>query len=453
MFALLASPWLPLAAAFLSGLLVKWLLDLFFLRSSMFETQEALLTRERQITDLRHELNRSVETLKNRTIELDATVKAKTAAEALGAQRSAENLATAQRTAAELALLKQAKTEDEEIAANLRAEIHTLSGQGSMERSLRQSAESEVLDLKLQLATAAPLALDQEAALQSLRLAQQLAVSENETLRPLLDQSRRELAAQLTVNLALQEAVQLRDTTLEGVRTQLVSAESECQSVSQLLTRQDEERTRFTEVQTTLAEAEARCAASQAEAAATRLQLETLQTRRMDFEAALMLKETQTNAWERECRTAKNRADTAVRKSAADAQALESMKAEFAAYRAELVEAKEAATASATPTADPALAQRVKDLETELAIVSESHARLESELAETKALASRAEDLSEQLGTVEAELAALKLEPTPSPSGDLETLFQDLDTLTHERNRLAAEVASLKASGTRPDSV
>jgi len=260
MFALLASPWLPLAAAFLSGLLVKWLLDLFFLRSSMFETQEALLTRERQITDLRHELNRSVETLKNRTIELDATVKAKTAAEALGAQRSAENLATAQRAAAELALLKQAKTEDEEISANLRAEIHTLSGQGSMERSLRQSAESEVLDLKLQLATAAPLALDQEAALQSLRLAQQLAISENETLRPLLDQSRRELAAQLTVNLALQEAVQLRDTTLEGVRTQLVSAESECQSVSQLLTRQDEERTRFTEIQTTLAEAEARCA-------------------------------------------------------------------------------------------------------------------------------------------------------------------------------------------------
>jgi chromosome segregation ATPase len=92
-------------------------------------------------------------------------------------------------------------------------------------------------------------------------------------------------------------------------------------------------------------------------------------------------------------------------------------------------------------------------LENELAVVSESHARLESELAETKALASRAEDLSEQLGTVEAELAALKLEPTPSPSGDLETLFQDLDTLTHERNRLAAEVASLKASGTRPDSV
>jgi hypothetical protein len=32
-------------------------------------------------------------------------------------------------------------------------------------------------------------------------------------------------------------------------------------------------------------------------------------------------------------------------------------------------------------------------------------------------------------------------------------LLQDLDTLTRERNRLAAEVAALKATGTRPDSV
>jgi hypothetical protein len=453
MLALLASPWLPLAAAFLSGLLVKWLLDLFFLRRSLFETQATLLTRERQITDLRHELNRSIETLKNRTIELDATVKAKAAAEALGTQRLSENLVIAERAAAELAQLRQARSEDASIAANLRAEVQTLLGHVSGERSLRRSAESEALDLKLHQATAASLASDQESALQSLRLARQLAVSENETLRPLIDQARHELAAQLTVNAALLGAVQLRDTTLEGLRTQLASAEAECQSVSQLLARQDEERKRLTEVQTALAEAEARCASSQAEADAARLQLESVQTQRMDFDAALMLKEAQANAWERECRNAKNRADTAVRKSATDAQALESLKAELAACQTELAAVNGAPTASAAPTADPALAQRMKDLETELAVVSESHARLESELAETKALASRAEDLSEQLGTVEAELAALKLEPAPSPSGDLETLLQDLDTLTRERNRLAAEVAALKSTGTRPDSV
>ena len=205
------------------------------------------------------------------------------------------------------------------------------------------------------------------------------------------------------------------------------------------------------ELQTALAEAEALCAARQAEAVAARQQLESIQTQRVDFEAALMLKEAQANAWERECRTAKNRADTATRKSTQDAQALETMRAQLEACRAELDGLR---TISAAPANDPGAARRIADLESELATVSESHARLESQLAETKAMASRAEDLSEQLGTVEAELAALKLEPSPSgspPSGDLDTLLQDLDALTRERNLLAAEVAALKSAGHRVD--
>ena len=120
MFALVAPSWLPWAAAFLSGLLIKWLLDLFFLRRSMFETQQALQTRERQITDLRHELNRSVETLKNRTTELDANVRAKAAAEALAAQRLAENLAAAERAASEIGTLTQALSIHEATAVRLR---------------------------------------------------------------------------------------------------------------------------------------------------------------------------------------------------------------------------------------------------------------------------------------------------------------------------------------------
>ena len=451
MFALVAPSWLPWAAAFLSGLLIKWLLDLFFLRRSMFETQQALQTRERQITDLRHELSRSVETLKNRTTELDANVRAKAAAEALAAQRLAENLAAAERAASEIAALTRALSIHEATAVRLREEIQTLLGQVAGESSERRSAESTALDLKLQLAAAASHSLDQSSALQSLRQALELATSEGDALRSLLEQARREWASQLTVNAALQGAVQLRDTTLEGVRTQLASAESECQSVSQLLGRQDEERSRLSEIQTALAEAEIRCAAAQADATAARLQLETIQTQRIDFDTALMLKEAQSNAWERECRSAKNRADTAARKSTADAQALESLKAELTALKL----ASAAPNVSAIPTAEPGLPQRIKDLEAELAAVSESHARLESQLAETKALASRAEDLAEQLGTVEAELAAMKLEPAPtaSASGDLDTLLNDLDTLTLERNLLAAEVASLKASGGRTDSV
>jgi len=127
------------------------------------------------------------------------------------------------------------------------------------------------------------------------------------------------------------------------------------------------------------------------------------------------------------------------------------MRAQLEACGAELEGLR---TNSAPPVNDPGASQRIADLESELATVSESHARLESQLAETKAMASRAEDLSEQLGTVEAELAALKLEPSPSgsqSSGDLDTLLQDLDALTRERNLLAAEVAALKSAGHRVD--
>ena len=454
MIALVAPPWLPLAAAFLVGMLVKWLLDLFFLRRSMFETQETLLTRERQITDLRHELHRSVETLKNRSTELDATVKAKTAAESLAAQRLAEQLALAERLGSEIDALKQARADEAERSSRLQEEIQMLLGHVATERSERCSAESEILDLKLRLEVASALELDQQGALRSVRRSHELAGSENEALRSRLEEARGGLAAQRTVNTALQEAVRLRDTTLEETRSRLASAESECRSVSELLARQDEERARLAQIQQALTEAESRSAEARADADAARLQLESIQTQRIDFDAALMLKEAQANAWERECRTAKNRADTATRKAAADAQALESMKAELAACRTELEQARAAAAATRS---DPGQARRIQDLEAELATVSESHARLESQLAETKAMASRAEDLAEQLGIVEAELASLKLESSPSASGpssagDLESLLQDLDSLTRERNRLAAEVASLKASGARPDS-
>ena len=457
MLALLAPSWLPLVAALLGGMIIKWLLDLFFLRRALFETQEALLTRERQITDLRHELNRSVETLKNRTTELDATVKSKTAAEGLAAQRLADHRAACDRLESEIEALKRARSDEATTTSRLRDEIQGLLGHVSVERSERRSAESEILELKLRLAQAQARESDQEAALKALRLACELAFSEGETLRALLEQARRDLAAQTTVNNALQEAVRLRDTSLEGVRLQLASAEAECQSVSQLLARQDEERNRLTEVQKALAEAEARAASARDEAQAARLQLESIQTQRIDFDAALMLKEAQANAWERECRTARNLADTAARKSSADAKALETLKSEHAKCLSELTESRRAAEttgASAPAPTDGSQAQRIRDLEAELATLSESHERLESQLAETKVVASRAEDLAEQLGTVEAELAAMKLEPapsTPSASSDLDTLLQDLDALTRERNLLAAEVASLKASGASPE--
>ncbi|MFM7556322.1 MAG: hypothetical protein ACKPAH_13635, partial [Verrucomicrobiota bacterium] len=131
---------------------VKWLLDLFFLRRAMFETQEALLTRERQITDLRHELNRSVEALKNRTTELDATVRSKAAAEALAAGTAAELAETTGRKETEVLALQQALESERSAAACLRGEVRTLLAHLDSEQGDRRAAGSEALGLRLRAA-------------------------------------------------------------------------------------------------------------------------------------------------------------------------------------------------------------------------------------------------------------------------------------------------------------
>ncbi len=66
-----------LLAALLFGMIVKWLLDLFFLRSRVFGLERQVTERERDLTDLRHDHNRALVDLKNRLTELDATQKAK----------------------------------------------------------------------------------------------------------------------------------------------------------------------------------------------------------------------------------------------------------------------------------------------------------------------------------------------------------------------------------------
>lgn len=450
MFAIFAPSWLPLVAVFLGGMTVKWLLDLFFLRRAMFETQEALLTRERQITDLRHELNRSVEALKNRTTELDATVRSKAAAEALAAGTAAELAETTGRKETEVLALQQALESERSAAACLRGEVRTLLAHLDSEQGDRRAAGSEALGLRLRAAEDRARALDQEAALGRLRGALQVLETEADALRTPLEKARRDLASQLTVNEALQDAVRVRDTALEELRSRLTGAEAEIRSVSGLLARQDEERARLDEARAAQADAESRCATARAEAEAARLELEGLQTRRIDFDAALMLKEAQANAWEREYRNARGRAEAATARSAQDGRALDALRSELTACQADLERVRLAA--SQAPAADPADDRRMGELEAELAAVSESHARLEAQLAEARVTASRAEDLAEQLGTVEAELAALKLDAGPSAhaaGGDLDTLLQDLDSLTRERNRLAAEVAAFKASGGR----
>lgn len=83
-------PWGVLLVTLLLGMVVKWLLDLFFLRSEMFGLRRRLTDRERDLTDLRHEHGRSLQELKNRLTELDATAKAKMVVSSTLAARETE---------------------------------------------------------------------------------------------------------------------------------------------------------------------------------------------------------------------------------------------------------------------------------------------------------------------------------------------------------------------------
>ncbi|MFM7099593.1 MAG: hypothetical protein ACKO3N_00295, partial [Verrucomicrobiota bacterium] len=92
-------PWASLLAALLLGLLLEWVLELFFLRRRQFDLERRLNERERDYTELRHEHGRALTDLKNRLTELDATQKAKLLVENQMASRDRELAALRQQAA------------------------------------------------------------------------------------------------------------------------------------------------------------------------------------------------------------------------------------------------------------------------------------------------------------------------------------------------------------------
>lgn len=136
-------PWVSVLAAVLLGMVVKWVLDLFFLRSEVFGLRRRLSDRERDLTDLRHEHGRSLQELKNRLTELDATSKAKSVALAGLAARETELAALRE----QVVTLSQHSIESDTRVASLRLEItqHQQSLAGL--RSRMASQEETLMDL------------------------------------------------------------------------------------------------------------------------------------------------------------------------------------------------------------------------------------------------------------------------------------------------------------------
>jgi chromosome segregation ATPase len=468
--------WLVVAAAFLTGLLTKWLLDLFFLRSGIFETRAQLAAREQQLTEARHEQARTSEALKNRLIELDATTKAKLAAEGLAARRSKE-IEVLNSTAGELRRKLESATE---AVARLESDLDRTTRQLDESRSAEASLRSESLGLRLDQSISAATLAGQEDSLQELRGIRLSLIEERDAVVARCLGAELSLEAQRSVNEGLANALQARDTMLAGLRSQLESLESERQSVAGLLASRDGEVERLSQTATQLDALRLQHAATEMDLARARTELESATRVRNDAQATLRRREAELAESERRATEYQAAFDDAARENARLGQELAKSEA-LATANGGSVKSAEAARKdleqrlAATVLEMESLHGRLREaeaggsdgrdrlasaelaltearaaktaLEGELEAVSQSHSRLESQLVELRPNAARADDLAERLGQLEAELASLRGTPAGSGRSDIDALLNDLDQVTRERNELAAELALHRKSG------
>lgn len=468
--------WLVVAAAFLTGLLTKWLLDLFFLRRGIFETRTQLAAREQQLTEARHEQARTSEALKNRLIELDATTKAKIAAEGLAARRSKEFEAL-NSTSGELRVKLESTME---TVVRLENDLDRTRRRLEDSRSTEAALRSEALGLRLDQSVSAATLAGQEDSLQELRGIRLSLIEERDAVVARCLGAELSLEAQKSVNSELTGALQSRDTMLAGLRSQLQGLESERQSVAGLLASRDGEVERLSQSAGQLEALRLQHAATEMDLARARTDLESATRVRDEAQAVLRRREAELAESERRAKEYQAAFDDAARENARLGQELAKSEA-FATATGTTLKSAEAARKdleqqlAATILEMVSLQGRIREaeaggnlgrdrlassesalsearaartaLEAELAAVSQSHSRLENQLAELRPNAARADDLAERLGQLEAELAALRGAPNASERSDIDALLNDLDQVTRERNGLAAELALHRKSG------
>ncbi len=392
-------PWASVVCAMLAGMMVKWLLDLFFLRSELFGLRRRLSDRERDLTDLRHEHGRSLQELRNRLTELDATAKSKVAALAALAERDAE-----------LAAARQS-------GQLLRAESETAVGRASV-------LTTEVDRLQRALSESESRVTDREGALGRLTgLEQEL---------------RRELAVIRSVRGTLETAVLSRDARLaelteerDGLRGSL---ETVAARVVELSESSGGSQKQLASISARLAGESAARVQAENEVGKLRGQVETAERARVSSDSLLKRREMELGEVEQRAGEMQRALDEASRESARVAAENNRLAGDLARVEARLssrkvdessaresgvlLKASEAAAAELRLQLAAAVAQR-KAVEAELEAVSASHAELE---------------------------ARLGAEPTTSsaPTTDAAGLLVELEEVCRERNALAAELAGLR---------
>ena len=418
-------PWGAILVTLLLGMVVKWLLDLFFLRSEMFGLRRRLTDRERDLTDLRHEHGRSLQELKNRLTELDATAKAKMVVSSSLAAREAELAELRER---ERQGLHRADAAEGKLvlaiqeASSARARMEDLTFRCAQAEERRNQLEAAVAKQEANAAVLMSVRDALEAAVRDRDQSISGLASSGEQLRSRIDEqvelstSARLATDQMTLELAevrgrFESEERLRqalESDLRGVRTQLEAATRAKAVADANLKRREmelaENEQRSGEMQRGMEEAAREAARLSAEN--SRLQGEV---GRLTSAAAV---NRTTDAASRGAELERARLADEVKALRSDLEAQSRLRVGLEA----VAKAQEAAVNELRLQVSAATSQR-RALEAELEAVSASHAALESRLA-----------------------------PVAVPTDDgLKGALADLEEMTAERNRLSAELAVLRS--------
>ena len=441
--------WLLPLAFLVGGMLLKWLLDLFFLRGHFDDLERRLNTREADYSTLKHEHSQALTDLRNRLTELDATAKSKLVAEgnlAKGQSDLAALRAHLLRTDEELKTLRVLEAECSLRCADRERERDTYRQAADSLRTELQAARSALetrglrtAELEAMLATASGTAesLGQEAA--TLR-------TEAVTTTQRVIELEGQLAAQQSVTTTLENAIRGRDAQLADFPARLAALDAERHSIATSLGVADRElalvRAELAQTTPKLELANNVVATRDVDLKALRQQLELAQKALKEAKAQGRTDaETAAAAAQEHVATAvrwKMEADEIKRISEATAAENRRLEDDLKALRQTLATAEQTRLVATTAPllADPAaaeLSQRLRDVEAELEIVSQSHAQLELEL-----MAARHKIA-----------APAPPHPTATDGGPLGSaaLLAEIDELNRERNTLAAELAALRSVG------
>ena len=401
--------WLPLFACLIGGMTLKWLLDLFFLRSHLERLERQLSARDAEYTALKHDHSRALTDLKNKLTELDATTKAKALAEGTLAKRDSDITAFRSHLTFTEAELAAGRTRESNLIERLAArelELHTATRSLEFRNTENCEVTAALGDLRLRLAEATAGLATQAGALRELHTNFDTISQNARTAAANVSQLEGEIASHQSVATTLSAAIRSRDAQIADLQHRLAALEIERQSIATSLSVADRDlgstRIQTAELTTRLEAADQAGVAHQQEATRLRTELAAIAQARTAAEASLKRREIEAAEWER----------------------------------------KASRNHPIPPAAaDPPLAQRIHDLEAEIEAVSISHAKLEADFTAERR---RADELEAKL---HVEIRRDAAWPVPVETSTSEAqLFVELDELNRERNALAAELAALKAA-------